>query len=173
MTEQRANSGSPLAGLAPASAAQADVAPPFAALTSDAAADAAAWARIDRALQSTRKWLWVFVIVAALVSGFAWWRVVSAKFDPYSGDPIEEHLTLRIAIALVGFTGIATVLSLLAMLVSQFRSRTDRGPAGLVTVMRMQAVMWWACGAMALACVVFFVSLAGAIFLDDWRNDLF
>ena len=168
MTEQRANSDSPLAGLAPASAAQAVVAPPFAAPTSDAAADAAAWARIDQALQSTRKWLWVFVIVAALVSGFAWWGVVSAKVDP-----IEEHLTLRIAFALVGFTGIATVLSLLALLVSQFRSRADRGPAGLVTVMRMQAVMWWACGAMALACVVFFVSLAGAIFLDDWRNDLF
>lgn len=135
--------------------------------------DAAAWAQIDRALQSTRKWLWVFVILAALVSGFAWWRVVSANFNPKSGDPIEAHLTLRIAFALVGITGIATILSLLAMLVSQVRSRTDRGPAGLATVMRMQAVMWWACGAMALACVVFFVTLAGAIFLDDWRKDLF
>jgi hypothetical protein len=138
-----------------------------------AEADAAAWARVDRALHITRKWLWVFVIVAALVSGFAWWSVVSAKFDPYSRDPLEAHLTLRVTFALVGFTGIATTLSLLATLISQFRSRSGGGPAGLVAVMRMQAVMWWACGAMALACVVFFVTLAGAIFLDDWRHDLF
>ena len=170
MTDQDANSGSPLAGDVPGNAAPDSAAPASAAPTSDAAADAAAWARIDRALKSTRKWLWVFVVIfgafasgalLVAVQGIVYWFNEPAEvrdvFDPL----------MVVSLSLWGFslaicaTGIATQAH------ATRRSISFTDYSALLAVARSQRRIWrWA--AIALACGAMFFASVCMLILQNY-----
>ncbi len=155
MTDQRANSGLPLEGLAPASAAQADVAPPIAAPTSDAATDTAAWARIDRALQSTRKWLWVFVVLFIAAAAIVLLPVASlAEGRPPGASPMPtwERVFVIVMISLMSAWAIAAAccaVGLTRWALGNRRGSRISDYASLVPALERQRLAWMA-GAIAI-----------------------
>ena len=173
MTEQRANSDSPLAGLAPASAAQADVAPPIAAPTSDAAADAAAWARIDRALQSTRKWLWVFVVASCLFSAYAI-AIVFALASLQSTDTAQVRITEQLfrysaSAVLVGW-GLASAWCAWALTRRAMRRLPGHSFTVVHRVFDLERSIWMFSTLALTLGAIFTVIASVAILLEDALN---
>ena len=160
MIVQLANSGAPLAGnalanTALANTAPANTAPPIAAPTSDAAADAAAWARIDRALKNTRKWLWVFVVLFIAAAAIVLLPVASlAEGRPPGASPMPtwERVFVIVMISLLSAWAIAAAccaVGLTRWALGNRRESRISDYASLVPALERQRLAWMA-GAIAI-----------------------
>jgi hypothetical protein len=160
MVDQPPKSGSQLTDAEPASAAP----------TSDTAGDAAAWARIDQALRSTRKWLWVFVVVTGAfacgallvaVQGIVYWFNEPAEardvFDPL----------MVVSLGLWGLASAMCAIGMAAQAHALRRSVSFEGYSTLLIVMRSQGRVWrWA--AIALAWGAMFFASVGLLVLQNY-----
>lgn len=172
MTDHDTNSGSPLAGDVPAIAVP----------ESDTATDAAAWARIDRALISTRKWLWVFVIFGCLFSAGAsllaiavavtWPAVESSRslVDMSTREIVLELLMLGCLVVWALAALVATV-GLLHWARAGRRQPTVRDLRSLVMGFQRQQLAWTAIVATS-ACGVAYMTLVLLALVTDprWLN---